>query len=82
MLKNRLEKVEFLAGEMSIADIATWAWVHTYRWPSIPIDDLDHLTRWINSLGKRRAFKQGILLPPPAGRAYIQKARGASIVTK
>ena len=59
VLNNRLEKVEFLAGEMSIADIATWAWVHTYRWPRIAIDDLEHLTRWINSLGKRRAFKQG-----------------------
>ena len=31
VLNNRLEKVEFLAGEISIADIATWAWVHTYR---------------------------------------------------
>ena len=31
VLNNRLEKVEFLAGEMSIADIATWSWVHTYR---------------------------------------------------
>ena len=82
VLNNRLETGDFLAGEISIADIATWAWVHTYRWPRIAIDDLEHLTRWINSLGKRRAFKQGILLPPPAGRADIQKARGASIVTK
>ena len=31
VLNNRLENVEFLAGEISIADIATWAWVHTYR---------------------------------------------------
>ncbi len=82
VLNNRLEKVEFLAGEISIADIATWAWVHTYRWPRIPIDGLEHLTRWINLLGERRAFRQGILLPPPAGRADVQKARGASIVTK
>ena len=42
VLNNRLENVEFLAGDMSIADIATWAWVHTYRWSRIPVDGLEH----------------------------------------
>ena len=82
VLNNRLEKVEFLAGEISIADIATWAWVHTYRWPRIPIDGLEHLTRWINLLGERRAFRQGILLPPlPVGPTFKKQEALVSLLS-
>ena len=82
VLNNRLGDVEFLAGDFSIADIANWSWVHTHRWPRIPIDGLENLARWIKALGERPSFKKGVLIPAPAGRADIQKARGASIVTK
>ena len=81
VLDRRLGEVEFLAGEYSIADIATWAWVHTHRWSRVPVDGLDNLTRWIEVLRARPSHQRGILIPPPAGRADKQKARGASIVT-
>jgi len=77
-----LGEVEFLAGDYSIADIATWAWVHTHRWSRIPVDGLDNLTRWIEVIRERPAVARGILIPPPAGRADEQKKRGASIVTQ
>ena len=82
VLDRRLGDVEFLAGDYSIADIATWAWVHTHRWSRIPVDGLDNLVRWIEALRARPACQRGILIPPPAGRAEEQKARGASIVTQ
>ena len=82
VLDRRLGDVEFLAGDYSIADIATWSWVHTYRWSRIPIEGLDNLVRWMETLRARPAFQRGILIPPPAGRADEQKARGASIVTQ
>ncbi len=82
VLDSRLGQVEFLAGEYSIADIATWAWVHTYRWPRIPIDGLENLRRWIEVISERPACQRGISIPPPAGRADEQKARGSSIVTR
>ena len=82
VLDSRLGQVEFLAGEYSIADIATWAWVHTYRWPRIPVDGLENLRRWIKVISERPACQRGISLPPPAGRADEQKARGSSIVTR
>jgi GSH-dependent disulfide-bond oxidoreductase len=81
VLDHRLGEVEFLAGDYSIADIATWSWVHTHRWSRIPIEGLDNLVRWIEVLRARPACQRGILVPPPAGRAEEQKARGASIVT-
>ena len=82
VLDSRLGQVEFLAGEYSIADIATWAWVHTYRWPRIPVDGLENLRRWIRVISERPACQRGISIPPPAGRADEQKARGSSIVTR
>jgi len=82
VLDRRLGDVEFLAGDYSIADIATWSWVHTYRWSRIPIEGLNNLVRWMETLRARPAFQRGILIPPPAGRADEQKARGASIVTQ
>ena len=82
VLDSRLSQVEFLAGEYSIADIATWAWVHTYRWPRIPVDGLENLRRWIKVISERPSSQRGISIPPPAGRADEQKARGSSIVTR
>jgi GST-like protein len=82
VLDRRLGEVEFLAGDYSIADIATWAWVHTHRWSRIPVDGLDNLVRWIEALHARPACQRGILIPPPAGHAKEQKAQGASIVTQ
>ena len=82
VLDHRLAEVEYLAGDYSIADIATWSWVHTHRWGRIPVDGLDNLVRWIEALAARPACQRGILIPPPAGSADVQKARGASIVTQ
>lgn len=82
VMDRRLSEVEYLAGEYSIADIATWSWVHTHRWSRIPVDGLDNLQRWIEAIRARPAVQRGILLPPPAGSADVQKARGASIVTR
>ncbi|MEM9355685.1 MAG: glutathione S-transferase N-terminal domain-containing protein [Pseudomonadota bacterium] len=82
VLDHRLGDVEFLAGDYSIADIATWSWVHTHRWSRIPVDGLDTLSRWIETIRERPACQRDILIPPPAGSADVQKARGASIITQ
>lgn len=82
VMDRRLGEVEYLAGDYSIADIATWSWVHTHRWSRIPVDGLGNLQRWIEVIRARPAVQRGILLPPPAGTADVQKSRGASIVTR
>lgn len=82
VMDRRLGEVEYLAGDYSIADIATWAWVHTHRWSRIPVDGLDNLTRWIEAIRARPACQRGILIPPPAGSADKQKAQGSSMVTR
>ncbi len=64
VLNTRLAEHEFLAGDFSIADIANWAWVRTWKWSGVPIDDMPHLCRWVEQIRGRPAVQAGILKPP------------------
>jgi glutathione S-transferase/GST-like protein len=78
VLDGHLRDREFLAGDYSIADIANWAWVRTYRWSGVEVDDLPHLTRWLETVRSRPAVQRGIQMPPPAVRLQAdgeEKAR-------
>jgi glutathione S-transferase/GST-like protein len=76
VLDGHLAANEWLAGDYSIADIANWSWVHTHEWPGIPVDGLEHLQRWIDSIAERPAVRKGIVTPPRAdpGRS-VETAR-------
>lgn len=63
VLDGHLKDHEFLAGDYSIADIANWAWVRTYKWSGIDISDLPHLKRWSFQIGERPAVIKGNALP-------------------
>lgn len=82
VLDQQLAKTEYLAGDYSIADIASWSWVKAHRWARIPIDGLVHLQRWIDTIAARPAVQRGIEIPPPANDAEKQKHMGASMTTK
>lgn len=63
VLDTRLEKSEYLAGDYSVADIATWPWARIYKWSGVSIDGLPHLERWLTAIGKRPAAQRGIAIP-------------------
>jgi len=65
VLDNRLADHEYLADGYSIADIATWPWVWGYKWSGVSIEGLDHLARWIDSVGERDAVRRGQQVPEP-----------------
>ena len=65
VLNGRLGKSEYLAGDYSIADIANWCWVSGYAWAGVSIDGLDHLQRWLETIGARPAVQRGRKVPPP-----------------
>jgi GST-like protein len=65
VLDTRLEHHDYLAGDYSIADIATWPWVWGYKWSGVSIDGLDHLARWLSVIGDRDAVKRGHQIPEP-----------------
>jgi GST-like protein len=64
ILDHRLAEHEYLAGDYSIADIATWPWARGYDWSGVSIDGLDHLRRWLDEVGARPAVQRGKEIPP------------------
>ncbi len=65
VLNTRLSDHEYLAGDYSIADIANWSWVRGYKWAGVEIDGLEHLERWLATIGDRPAVKRGQDVPVP-----------------
>ncbi len=63
VLDRRLADHEYLAGEYSIADIATWPWVTLHGWAGVDVEDLPHLQRWIDTVGARPAVVKGRTIP-------------------
>ncbi|WP_293660169.1 glutathione binding-like protein [Rhodoferax sp. OV413] len=63
VLDGHLADNEWLAGDFSIADIANWCWVRTYRWSGINVEGLPHLARWRDAIKERPACRRGIEVP-------------------
>ena len=63
VLDHRLGESEWLADEYSIADIANWCWVRTYKWSGVNIEGLSNLRRWMDVLKERPACQRGIAVP-------------------
>jgi glutathione S-transferase len=83
VLDARLAEVEYLAGEYSIADIATWPWVSIHGWAGVEIDGLPNLQRWVQVIGERPAVQAGRAVPTPLdadARAEEIKKSGAKLL--
>lgn len=65
VLDGQLAKGEYLAGDYSIADIASWSWVRGHKWSGVEIDGLDNLQRWLKAIGERPAVQRGCDVPVP-----------------
>jgi glutathione S-transferase len=65
VLDTRLADTEFLAGDYSIADIASWSWVRGYKWSGVSLEGLPNLERWLLAIGERPAVKRGVDVPVP-----------------
>jgi GSH-dependent disulfide-bond oxidoreductase len=62
---RRLADQEFLAGEYSIADMATWPWIISHDWSGVSVDGLEHLQRWMKAIGERPGVRRGMDVPKP-----------------
>jgi len=59
VLDKRLEGRDYIAGEYSIADIATWPWISRFEWQRIDLNDFPNLKRWYVDIAGRPAVKKG-----------------------
>jgi GSH-dependent disulfide-bond oxidoreductase len=63
VLDRRLAVAPYLAGEYSIADIATWPWISRYEWQGIDFERYPHLLRWYREIASRPAVQRGYDVP-------------------
>lgn len=79
VLERRLSESEYLAGEYSIADIATYPWLRSHKFQSQNLDDYPSIQRWYRAVRERPAVQRGLAVlkerfeknrKPPAGAAW------------
>jgi GST-like protein len=58
-LNDHLSAHQFLAGEYSIADIATFPWIARHPIHDIGLNNYEHLNRWYNVIADRPAVIKG-----------------------
>ena len=71
VLDTQLKDHDYLAGIFSIADIAAWPWVRSFRWAGLDIEELPHLQHWLYVLAERPAFQRGIEVPYKIDRSKM-----------
>jgi len=63
VMDRRLARYDYLAGEQySVADIACFPWVQTYKRQEIDLADFPHVQRWYETLKQREGLRRGMAL--------------------
>ena len=63
VLDKQLSKQDWVAGDYSIADIANWCWVRTYKWSGVNVEGLDNLMSWSKRMYEQPGMLKGIEVP-------------------
>ena len=63
VLDQRLGEAAYLAGEYSIAEMATYPWVARHEWQNIDLADYPGVLRWYEEVGARPAVQRGMAVP-------------------
>jgi len=63
VLDKQLASHEFLCGDYSIADIATYPWVTIYEFQGLTLDNHPNLKRWVETMQQRPAVQRGMSVP-------------------
>ena len=67
VVDQRLAENEYLAGKTySVADIATFGWMHIAQIAGFDFAGFSHVTRWFEALAERPAVQRGVTIPERA----------------
>jgi GST-like protein len=64
VMNGRLGERAFLAGDYSIADIATYPWVARHEWHKVDLAEFPGVKRWFDAISARPAVQKGMNVPP------------------
>ncbi|MDA1089013.1 MAG: glutathione S-transferase N-terminal domain-containing protein [Proteobacteria bacterium] len=77
VLDRRLAAVEFLAGDYSIADIATFPWTRSYERQGQCLDDFPNVKRWFEAINTRPAVERALKVLADARKVGIENDEDA-----
>jgi GST-like protein len=60
VLNKELAKSEYISGDYSIADIALFTWLFSYRESGADLNDFEHLGRWLDRVWQRPGVQRGL----------------------
>jgi GSH-dependent disulfide-bond oxidoreductase len=63
VLEQTLGQRDYLAGEYSIADIATYPWVGRHVGHNVKLEEFPNVKRWFETISQRPAVKRGMAVP-------------------
>jgi GSH-dependent disulfide-bond oxidoreductase len=63
VMDKRLGEAEYLAGDYSIADMATLPWVARHPWQGLELADFPNVKRWVDAQAARPAVQRGMAIP-------------------
>lgn len=63
IMNTKLETSEYLAGDYSIADVASYGWTRSAEMMFDGLADWAHVSRWFDTVGARPAVQKGITVP-------------------
>jgi len=80
VLDKRLADRPFIAGEYSVADMASYPWIVPHINQRQNLNDFPHLKRWFTAIGKRPAVKRAYALAVKVNKARTVNPRSRSIL--
>lgn len=60
VMNNILDQKDYLAGEYSIADMASFPWITAYKRYEVDLDKFKNVRRWFDDLKNRSAVRKGM----------------------
>ena len=66
VLDRLLSGQDFMCGDYSIADMATFPWIARHEWQRINLNDFPNVKRWYQAIAARPAVRKGYKVPNAA----------------
>lgn len=73
VLDLQLQKSDFIAGDYSIADIATYPWAAAYQYVGVSLDPYSYVQAWLKRVGQRPAVQIGMAILTPEFKSALAR---------
>ncbi|MGB8082526.1 MAG: glutathione S-transferase N-terminal domain-containing protein [Pseudolabrys sp.] len=78
VIDKRLGEAQYLAGDYSIADMATYPWLRPHKWQGQDLADFPNLSRWYADMRARPAVQRGLAVLKERLERNKEKPSGGS----